>query len=62
MLLEEEGFLRESTLFVDDNRAVLESAETYGVEMLVEIEHPDTSEPRKEKSAYAGVGGVADLL
>ena len=61
-LQEDEGFLRESTLFVDDNRAVLESAETYGVEMLVEIEHPDTSEPRKEKSAYAGVGGVADLL
>ncbi len=61
-LQEEEGFRRESTLFVDDNRAVLESADTYGVEMLVEIEHPDTSEPRKEKSAYAGVGGVADLL
>lgn len=61
-LQEEEGFLRESTLFVDDNRAVLESADTYGVEMLVEIEQPDSSEPRKNGSAYAGVGGVADLL
>lgn len=61
-LQEEEGFRRETTLFVDDNRTVLESADTYGVEMLVEIEHPDTSEPRKEELAYAGVGGVADLL
>ena len=61
-LQEEEGFLRESTLFVDDNRTVLESADTYGVEMLVEIEQPDSSEPRKNGSAYAGVGGVADLL
>ena len=34
-LQEEEGFLRESTLFVDDNHTVLESADTYGVEMLV---------------------------
>lgn len=61
-LQEEEGFLRESTLFVDDNRTVLESADTYGVEMLVEIEQPDSSEPRKNGSVYAGVGGVADLL
>jgi hypothetical protein len=30
--------------------------------MLVEIEQPDSSEPRKDGSAYAGVGGVADLL
>jgi putative hydrolase of the HAD superfamily len=61
-LQEEEGFLRETTLFVDDNQVVLESAETYGVEMLVEIEHPDTSEPRKEDCDYAGVAGVVDLL
>jgi putative hydrolase of the HAD superfamily len=61
-LQEEEGFLRESTLFVDDNRTVLESADTYGVEMLVEIENPDTSEPKEKKSGYAGVNGVSDLL
>lgn len=61
-LQEEEGFLRESTLFVDDNRSVLESADTYGVEMLVEIENPDTSEPKEKKSDYAGVNGVSDLL
>ena len=61
-LQEEEGFLRESTLFVDDNRSVLESADTYGVEMLVEIESPDTTESRQKKSDYAGVNGVSELL
>ncbi len=60
-LQEEEHFRAESTLFVDDNRTVLQSADTYGLEMLVEISHPDTSEPVRE-TAYAGVRGVADLL
>jgi FMN phosphatase YigB (HAD superfamily) len=60
-LQEEENFRAESTLFVDDNRTVLQSADTYGLEMLVEISHPDTSEPVRE-TAYAGVRGVADLL
>jgi putative hydrolase of the HAD superfamily len=61
-LQEEEGFQAESTLFVDDNQTVLKSADTYGVEMLVEISHPDTSEPAREAAAYADVRGVADLL
>lgn len=62
VLQEEEGFARETTLFVDDNHTVLESAETYGLEMLVEIENPDTSEPKVKKSDYAGVSGVSELL
>ena len=61
-LQEEEGFLRESTLFVDDNHSVLESADSYGVEMLVEIENPDTSTPKQKKAGYSGVEGVSDLL
>ena len=30
--------------------------------MLVEIENPDTSEPKRMKSGYAGISGVAELL
>ena len=62
VLQEEEDFSLETTLFVDDNHTVLESADTYGLEMLVEIENPDTSEPKVKRSDYAGVSGVADLL
>ncbi len=47
---------------MDDNRTVLKSADTYGLEMLVEISQPDTSEPARETSAYTGVTGVADLM
>jgi putative hydrolase of the HAD superfamily len=61
-LQEEEGFRKESTLFVDDNRTVLKSAHTYGLDKLVEISHPDTSEPARETSDYTGVTGVADLM
>ena len=61
-LQDEEKFLCETTLFVDDNQSVLQSADTYGVEMLVEISHPDTSEPVRETPAYSDVRGVADLL
>jgi putative hydrolase of the HAD superfamily len=61
-LQEEEGFGKGSTLFVDDNRTVLKSADVYGLEMLVEISQPDTSEPVRETSDYTGVMGVADLL
>lgn len=61
-LREQENFRPDSTLFVDDNRNVLQSADTYGLEMLVEINQPDTSEPVRESVAYTGVRGVADLL
>ena len=61
-LQEEEGFNAESTLFVDDNPAVLKSANTYGLDMLLEISQPDTSEPVRETSAYTGVMGIAELL
>ena len=61
-LQETENFVTGSTLFVDDNPDVLKSAETYGLEMLLEISQPDTSEPVREASAYTGVMGVADLL
>ena len=61
-LQETENFVAGSTLFVDDNQAVLKSAETYGLGMLLEISQPDTSEPVRETSAYTGVMGIAEML
>jgi putative hydrolase of the HAD superfamily len=61
-LQQEEHFAAETTLFADDNQAVLKSAHTYGMEMLVEISQPDTTEPARETSAYTGVMGIAELL
>jgi putative hydrolase of the HAD superfamily len=61
-LQEEEGFDPATTLFVDDNHDVLESAATYGVEMLLTITSPDTSEPPQSCRHFTGVGAVGELL
>ena len=61
-LQEDVGFDRETTLFVDDSQPVLRSAHEYGIEMLVTVPHPDTSEPVKDGSDFRGVQRVADML
>jgi putative hydrolase of the HAD superfamily len=61
-LQEDVGFDRETTLFVDDSQPVLRSAHEYGIEMLVTVTHPDTSEPVKEGSEFRGVKRVVDML
>jgi len=61
-LQDDVGFDPETTLFVDDSQPVLESAQEYGVGMLVTITRPDTSEPVKRGSRFRGVEGVRDLL
>ena len=61
-LQEKEGFEPATTMFVDDTERVLKSAGEYGVEMLVSISRPDTTEPRREKTEFASVESVAELL
>ncbi len=61
-LREEEGFDPSTTLFVDDNHDVLESASTFGIDMLVTVTRPDTSEPERDSRHYAGVKAVAELI
>ncbi len=61
-LQEDIGFDRETTLFVDDSQPVLRSAHEYGIEMLVTVTRPDTTEPVKNGSEFRGVERVADLL
>lgn len=59
---EDVGFDRETTLFVDDSQPVLRSAHDYGIEMLLMVTHPDTTEPVREESSFRGVKGVVDML
>lgn len=60
-LRETEGFDPETTMFIDDTAHVLDSARDYGVSMLLEITHPDTSREVREGGAYQGVRGLQDL-
>ena len=51
-----------TTLFVDDSQPVLQSAQDYGVRMLVTITRPATTGPARRGSEFRGVEGVGDLL
>ncbi len=61
-LAEEEDFDPSTTLFVDDTARVLRSAAEFGVSMLLEITHPDTTEDARKSAEYPAVSGVRDLL
>ncbi len=65
-LKEAEGFDPQRTLFVDDTIAVLQSAATFGIGMLVRVTRPDTTESSRTSSrevgGFEGVESVAQLL
>ncbi|HSD68619.1 MAG TPA: GMP/IMP nucleotidase [Woeseiaceae bacterium] len=77
-LKEAEGFDPQSTLFVDDTVAVLQSAADFGIGMLVRITRPDSTQVLREdsrtiprtvprtnprtESEFAGIESVAELL
>jgi putative hydrolase of the HAD superfamily len=58
----EVGFDSDTTMFVDDTVRVLRSAAEFGVEHVVAITRPDTSEPPRDGGEFQGIEGVADLL
>jgi len=62
VLQDVEGFEPEKTILVDDMESVLHSADEYGIEMLVSITRPDTTEPIRENTEFVGVEGVNELL
>lgn len=57
-----EDFDPETTLFVDDTVRVLDSAQTFGVGMLVEITYPDTSAAARETATHPAVRALGDLV
>jgi len=61
-LQEAENFDSETSLFIDDNVAVLQSARTYGIGKLLNITRPDTCHPSREHDEFHGIESVAELL
>ena len=61
-LHEAEGFNRDTTLFIDDNPSVLESARTFGIGMLLNITRPDTKRPAREQRGFPVIESVASLI
>jgi HAD superfamily hydrolase (TIGR01509 family) len=61
-LQEEVDFDPQTTLFVDDNASVLQSARKFGIEMLLRVTRPDTTAPAQLCTEFRGVEKVADML
>ncbi len=61
-MAEKEDFDPATTLYVDDTPRVLRSAAAYGIGMLLEVTHPDTTADVRESGEYVGVRGVSELL
>jgi HAD superfamily hydrolase (TIGR01509 family) len=61
-LQEEVDFDPQTTLFVDDNASVLQSARKFGIEMLLRVTQPDTTAPAQQCTEFRGVEKVADML
>lgn len=50
------------TLFVDDSLAVVRAAQAHGIEHLVMITQPDSTQPPRAVADFPAVRGVAELL
>jgi putative hydrolase of the HAD superfamily len=57
-----EAFDPASTLLVDDNLDVLDSARDYGIAHLVAVSRPDTQRPKNPTGTYAAISDFSALI
>jgi HAD superfamily hydrolase (TIGR01509 family) len=62
LLQQRQAFAKESTLFVDDNLAVLESARQFGIGHLVAVAKPDSQQPEREIAGFLAIEDFRDLM
>jgi len=60
-LQQQVGFDNESTLFIDDSEAVLESAINYGIGHVIAVRTPDSQRPEKQFSDMMSIDQFSDL-
>lgn len=56
-----ESFDPTSTVFIDDNEAVLAGADAYGVAQLLQVAQPDSRHSPRAVECYRGIAGVREL-
>jgi putative hydrolase of the HAD superfamily len=61
-LQREHPFDRRRTLFVDDSLPVLRAARAYGIEHVIAVTHPDTSQAVRQCDEFRSVQRVSQLL
>jgi len=60
--MQAQPFAPESTLFIDDNLAVLASAEAYGIKHLLSIKQPDSSQPPQDTLHYPSISNFDEIM
>lgn len=56
-----QGFELESTLFVDDSLAVLQSAKQYGIKHILAVENPDSQKPANIMAGFTSISDYRQL-
>lgn len=60
--MQAEPFDPATTLFIDDNQAVLAAAEAYGIQHLLSIKQPDSSQPLQDTQHYRALADFDEIM
>jgi len=60
--MQAQPFDPDTTLFIDDNLAVLKSAEVYGIKNLLSIKQPDRSQPEQDTLHFYGLSNFEEIM
>lgn len=60
--MQAEPFDRAKTLFIDDNLSVLASAEEFGIQHLLSIKQPDSSQPQQDTKHYLSISNFDEIM
>jgi len=55
-------FNKENTLMVDDNLAVLSSAQSFGIGHLISVSKPDSQQPKRQITAFRAIEDFRELM
>ncbi len=62
LLQQRQAFEKQATLLVDDNLAVLDSAQRFGIGYLISISKPDTRLPKRDITNYPAIEDFRELM
>ncbi len=60
--MQTEPFDPATTLFIDDNLAVLSAAEKFGIQHLLSIKQPDSSKPQQDTKHYRSLADFEEIM
>ncbi|MDD2723940.1 MAG: GMP/IMP nucleotidase [Methylovulum sp.] len=62
LLQQQQPFTKNTTLFVDDNLAVLASARQFGIEHLIAVAKPDSQQPKRDIDGFLAIEDFRELM